>query len=245
MIIKFIQFILVISLSINLLGAQDIEDKSVTKQIWLDYNPSFSLTEKLDIYGDIGARTIFPNEWYRFIIGPSFRYTLPKWILKNYYFNHGLHFGIRLFYTVNKDFSDRLEIRPFQGYRIAWPNRPRIILQHYVRLEERFDIQLSNWSNEFGLRIRYMAELILRLKGDWIPINDGVFVSFSIELFWNLSGVKQFNDVVRIIPGIGYEFSEDWQAAFHIGYFYTRNTVEDVFATNDIVFRFRLYHKLN
>ena len=33
-----------------LLYAQEIEDKSITQQIWLDYNPTYSLSEKVDIY---------------------------------------------------------------------------------------------------------------------------------------------------------------------------------------------------
>ena len=63
--------------------AQDVDEKITTEQIWLDYNPSFPLSESLDVYGDIGARTVFPNEWYRFVIGPSIRYKFPKLILKH------------------------------------------------------------------------------------------------------------------------------------------------------------------
>ena len=226
-----------------LLYAQDVKDKSTTEQIWLDYNPAYSLSEKLDLYGDIGARTVFPNEWYRFIVGPSVRYKRPNLILKKLYYKEELHFGIRFFFTANKDFSNRLEIRPFQGYKLSWPNRPRIVLQHYVRLEERFDIETSNWINTFGLRVRYRAKLILKFKGDWVSFNDGLYLPVSMELFWNLKGVQQFNDVVRITPGIGYKISPIWKAEFDFSYHYTRNTVEDDFATNDIVFRLRVFHK--
>ena len=228
-----------------LLYAQDVEDKSTTEQIWLDYNPAYSLSERVDLYGDLGARTVFPNEWYRFVVGPSVRDNPPKLILKKLNYKEELHFGIRFFFTANKSFPNRLEIRPFQGYRLAWPNRPRIVLHHYVRLEERFDIETTNWINTFGLRVRYMAELMLKFKGDWISFNEGLYLPVSLEFFWNLIGVQQFNDVVRITPGIGYEFSELWRAEFDLSYHYTRNTVEDNFATNDIVFRFRLFHKLH
>ena len=225
--------------------AQDVDEKITTEQIWLDYNPSFPLSERLDAYGDVGARTVFPNEWYRFVIGPSIRYKFPKLILKEFHYKEELHFGIRFFFTANKSFSNRLEIRPFQGYRLAWPDRPRIVIRHYVRLEERFDIETTNWINTFGLRVRYMAELTLKFKGDLISFNDGLYLPVSLELFWNLIGTKQFNDVVRILPGIGYEISPDTKVSFNVGYFYTRNTVENNFATNDIVFRLRLFHKLH
>ena len=244
MIIKRIQLSLLFFLSGYLLYAQDIENNSITEQIWLEYNPTFSLSEKVDLYGDIGARTVFPNEWYRFIVGPSIRYLRPNSKYKKLYYQGELHAGIRFFFTANKEVSNRFEIRPFQGYKLSWPNRPRIVLQHYVRLEERFDIETSNWTNTFGLRVRYRAKLTLKFKGDWISFNDGLFLPVSIEAFWNLKGAEQFNDVVRITPGIGYEFSELWRAELNFSYHYTRDTVEENFATNDFVFGLKVFHTL-
>lgn len=225
--------------------AQEIEGNITTEQIWLDYNPLFSISDKFDIYGDIAARTVFPNEWYRFVIGPSLRYKYLKLIFKKLYYKEELHFGIRFFFTVNKRFHNRLEIRPFQGYRLVWPNRPKISIQHYVRLEERFDMETSNWISTFGLRLRYMIELKLKLKRDLNSFTDGLYFPVSMEFFWNLKGVQQFNDVIRITPGVGYEFSKIWKAEFDLSYHYTRNTIKDNFATNDIVFRFRVFHTLN
>ena len=190
MIKKNTRLLLLLIFSGYLLNAQDAKDISTTEQIWLDYNPDFSISEKVDVYGDIGARTVFPNEWYRFVVGPSVRYKRPKLILKELYYKEELHFGIRFFFTANKNFSNRIEIRPFQGYRLAWPNRPRIVLQHYVRLEERFDIETSNWINTFGLRVRYMAELMFKFKGDWLSFNDGLYLPISIEHRFSLCHAK-------------------------------------------------------
>ncbi|MDB4584052.1 hypothetical protein N9164_12930 [Draconibacterium sp.] len=89
------------------------------------------------------------------------------------------------------------------------------------------------------------AWLTLKFKGDWLSFNDGLYLPVSIEYFQNLKGTEQFNDVVRGGPGIGYEFSELWKVEFDLSYHYTKNTVEDNFATNDFVFRFRLFHKLH
>ena len=244
MIKKNIWLSLFLIFSVYSLYAQDVEDKSITNQIWLDYNPDFSLSEKVDLYGDIGARTLFPNEWNRYVFRPVLKYQMPKLFFENLYSKEELHAGIGFFLTDNKNSANRLEIRPFQGYRLTWPNRPRIVLQHYIRLEERFDIEIPKWINTFGLRVRYRAELILKLKGDWLSFNDGLYLPVRMELFWNLKGSEQFNDVVRITPGIGYEFSPAWKAEFDLSYHYTRNTVEDNFATNDIVFRFRVFHRL-
>ena len=157
----------------------------------------------------------------------------------------GLYSNLSKFGILVKSESNRLEIRPFQGFKLMWPNRPRIIIQHYVRLEERFEINTANWENTFGLRIRYQAEMIFFLKGDWLSFNKGFYIPVSLELFWNLIGTKQFNDAARIIPGIGREFTSKWKGELLIGYYYTRNTVEDVFGTNDLVLRIRVYHKFS
>ena len=239
-----IRFTLLLFFSGGLLYSQEIEDKSITEQIWVDYNWSSPVSDRLSIYGDVAVRTVFPNEWYRFAIGPSARYIRPKFIFKQLYYKEELHAGLRLFFTFNRDNSNRLEIRPFQGYKLSWPNRPYIIINHYFRLEERFDIETARWVNTFGLRFRYMGELILKFKGSWLAFGKGLYLPVNIELFWNLIGTKQFNDAARIMPGLGYVFPKNWRAEVQIGYHYSRNTVQDVFSTNDFVFRLRIFHNL-
>ena len=108
-------------------------------------------------------------------------------IFNKLYYKEELHFGIKFYFTANKNFPNRLEIRLFQGYKLYWPNRPRIVLQHYVRLEERFDIEFK-WINTFGLKVRYRAKLTLKFKGDWLSFNDGLYLPVSMEVFWNLKG---------------------------------------------------------
>lgn len=232
-------------LSLNTYAQDTISNNIITEQIWIDYNSSYKLSEKVVLYGDIGARTLSPHEWNRFVIRPSISYKLPQLFSQNLYFDTELHGGIGFFFTNNLSEPNRLEIRPFQGFKLMWPNRPRIRIQHYVRLEERFDINTTSWENTFGLRFRYQAEMTFFLKGDWFSFNKGFYIPVSLELFWNLIGTKQFNDAVRIIPGVGYEFSSKWKGELHIGYHYTRNTVEDVFSTNDLVLRIRVYHKFS
>ena len=152
--------------------------------------------------------------------------------------------GVSFFFTFNVDTSNRFEIRPFQGYKLDWSDRERIRLRHYVHLEERFDINTQYWENTFGLRIRYLAELTIKLQGDLVEFRKGVYIPISVELFWNLIGTRQFNDNLRFSPGIGYMFSEKWKGEFHLAYHYTRNTVGEDFATNDIVYRLRVFYRI-
>ncbi len=35
----------------------------VNHQFWVDYNPKWKLSERLELYGKIGAKSNQPNEW--------------------------------------------------------------------------------------------------------------------------------------------------------------------------------------
>ena len=152
--------------------------------------------------------------------------------------------GIGFFYTSNFNAPNRLEIRPFQGFRLDWPDRKKIRIRHSVKVEERFELTTDDWKNTFGVRLRYLAELTIRLQGDLIKFNKGIFLPVSAELFWNLIGTNQFNDHARIGSGIGYSFSDMWSAEIFTSYHYTRNTVEEDFNTNDIVYRLRAFYRI-
>ena len=193
--------------SSNAFSQSVLEENSMTNQFWTYINLSYRLSGRWDLYGEMDFRTIAPHEWNRYVVRPSIRYQAPKLIPKNLKYKEELNAGIGFFYTSNYGGSNRLEIRPFQGFRIDWPDRTRLRIRHYVRLEERFDINTNNWKNTFGLRLRYLVELTFKLQGDLIKFNKGVYLPNSIELFWNLIGARQFNDHLRIYSGIGYSLS--------------------------------------
>jgi hypothetical protein len=242
---KILCVLMPLILSTNLLLAQnDPEQGSITNQFWADFNLSCSLSERWDFYGDMSFRTLVPNEWDRYGIRPSVRFQVPKLLFKDLKYNEELHAGIAFFFTSNSDYANRLEIQPFQGFRLDWPDRPRLRIRHYLRMEERFDMNTRNWKNTFGLRLRYLAEVTIRLQGDWFKHNKGVYLPTSVELFWNLIGARQFNDHLRVYAGLGNTFLEKLTCEFHLGYHYSRNTIVGDFNTNDIVYRVRTYYRL-
>ena len=241
---RFLFFIIFMFLLVTheIFGQIETEEP-VTKQFWIDFNPSYPISEKVELYGSIGVRTIDPNVWNRFLVTPSVKYKRPKLILKKLQYKEELHGGIGFFYTANRHLADKLEIRPFQAYSLTWPNRDRIAIKHYLKLEERFELNTSNWVNTFGLRLRYTASITLRFQGDLWQYGKGFYIPVSVELFWNIKETIQFNDVVRLTAGIGYEINPSWKTAFSVGYDYTRNTIGEGFHTNNILFRFRVYYK--
>ncbi len=225
--------------------AQDENENQVTNQFWFDFNPSHKISEKVGVYGSVGFRTISPHAWNRYWLKPAVKYKRPKFMLKKLKYKEELHGGIEMYFTDNKGSVDRLEISPFQAYQLSWPNRTRIEIKHFVKLEERFEIETDDWINTFGLRLSYEASLIIKFQGDVWNYGKGFYIPVSAKFYWNLIGTKQFNDKVRIMPGIGYNISPVWKVVFLVGYNYARNTVEDDFHTNDIIYRLRVYYKIN
>lgn len=240
-----LRFMLVfVAICMYVQGYSQEKTSTVTKQLWLDYNPNFRLSNRAKMYVPFGYRTNFPNFWDRVFIEPQVKYDWPRLVLKNLKYKEQLVGGLGVFYTFNKYDHNRLELRPYQGYSISAPNRIRFVIKHYIRLEERFELDMHNWENTFGLRFRYIASVTFKFQGDLWEKGKGFYIPLSGEFFWNLIGTKQFNDKFRFTPGIGKTFSDNWKAAFFVGYNYTRNTIKENFHTNDIIFRFRVYHTL-
>lgn len=211
-------------------------------QVWPDYNPSYLINNKTSIYGDVGVRTIFPRVWHRAILRPSIRYDLITFNeKKDRYRTWQLHGGIGFFYTHNLEATDVLEIRPFQGLRVRIPNRDRFQLVHYVRFEERIEVGLDNTGSEFSMRARYMVGNDFYFPGKFFM--KGFYLPLYAEFFINLKRGAQFNDVIRLTPGLGYSPSQKWKFQFDLSYHRTRDTAEEGFKTNDIVLRLRVYQR--
>ena len=220
------------------------ESTNVTQQIWLDFNPSFALSDRYTVYGDLDARTVFPNAWYRFVAGLALKYNKPKIFFKKASYHEEIHVGLRLFYTHNKYQDDRFEIRFFQGYALRWPFTRAIRWDNYLRLEERLDLDQSDKTYKFGLRVRWLTSIFYTFQGTHWKANKGTFIMFAAEVFATVINTNQFNDLLRVTGAIGRNFNDEWSAQFDLGFFLTRQTVENKFQTNDIIFRLRAYYKI-
>lgn len=217
---------------------------TVTNQFWTDYNLAIKTSERFSVHTPVGYRTIAPHTWDRFYINPHVRYDWPRLILKNMNFKEQLLGGVGIYYTVNQQQSNQLEIRPFQGYSLSAPNWKYFVLKHYLRLEERFELNTDDWENTFGIRLRYSATATLRFQGDFWSRGKGFYLPASAEFFWNMKQTKQFNDKVRLNLGLGKSFANNWKLAFLVGYNYSRQNVGESFHTNDIIYRLRCYYTI-
>ena len=222
------------------------EDSSIktTQQFWFDYNQKWQLSERVSIGGPIGIKTISTDAWNRYYIKPELVYKMPKMMLKKLKYNEELRGGIEFYYNQNRNGVDVIEITPFQGYSLTWPNRKRLAIRHYLKLRERFQLDTKDWHNKFGLKLSYELSFTFKFHGEVWQYGNGFYLPVSLKFYWNLIDAAVFNNVFRITPGLGYQFSKEWKAAFLIGYNRTRNGVDEQFQTNDIIYRLRIYHTI-
>ena len=222
-----------------------LEDNDFTNQLWVSYDLSFKMSELTDFSTELGYKTIWPEVWNRYYFKPTFKFNIPKFMLKKMKYREVLSAGIAFYYTDNFYDDNRLEIRPFQGYLLDWPDWTHFRIRHYFRLEERFDLNTSDWVNTFGLRFRYLLDLTFKLQGDIVPDAKGIYIPINVEFFWNLIGTKQFNDVMRTNIGVGNAWSNRLRTELLFGYQKSRNTTAEDFSTNDVIYQLKIFHKID
>jgi len=236
--------LIILFLSIHVAQAQESTQSTVTNQIWIDFNPSYKISERFDFIGKVGAKSVYPKSWYKVYTTTEISYSIPKNIFKKLKYNERVYAGVDFYYVFFIDLPDVIEISPYQGYTLTWPNRERLDLKHNAELGQRFQWGVEDWDYSFGLKLSYEATIVFKFKGDLWAHGKGFFLSASAKFWWNLIAATVFNDVVRITPGIGYQINPYWNTAFYIGYNYTRNLSSEEFSTDNIIYRLRLYYTI-
>ncbi|WKK67602.1 DUF2490 domain-containing protein [Lutimonas zeaxanthinifaciens] len=225
---------------------EDPVNANVNRQFWLDFNTRRSLDSIHELSGFVGYRSISPHLFDKFLVVPTYNIIhtkSPKFMNLDKPLISSFHLGAGLYYTNNKYEPDNFEFRLMQGLKFFLPSIDMIPLKNYVRLEERFQKTFdgSYWNASF--RFRYKISTVIEWKKHLFSFNKGLYIPMSVEFFFNLKKADRFNDVIRITPGLGYKFNEEWKAEFYVSYHYSQNTSEDDDSTNDFVFRLRIYKK--
>ena len=200
-------FIVVILFAATPLLGQETSTSTVNNQLWLDFNPKWQITDRLDVRGKVGAKSNYPRVWRKLYTTAEISYAIPKNIFKKLQYKERAYAGIDFYYVFFIDLPDVIEISPYQGYTLTWPNRKRLDLRHNVELGQRFQWGVTDWDFSFGLKLSYEATFVLKFKGDLWEYGKGFFLSASAKFWWNLISTTIFNDVVRI--------TRDGEATFH------------------------------
>ena len=148
--LRFLTLLTTILLSLQLHGTEE-----TGKQIWLDVNPRWYSKDDLKVTGVFGVRQSLNNiEWTKYVVKPSVAYSL----------SHGFDIGagLGMNYTENIDVSipDRFAVIPFQGLNYVYLLNKKWKLNAYLRLEEKFDYDTTDWDSLNSLRIRLRLRAI-------------------------------------------------------------------------------------
>jgi hypothetical protein len=229
---------------LNFSYAQSSSD-DVTQQIWLDYNPQWDLNESYTLYSSFGGRTIIPHSWTKAYITAAVRFA-PETLFN--IFNKSqqqLHGGFSVFYTLNENNPNQIELRPFEGYKISWPDVDRVQFTHFFRLEERFIFTTGESDFDFELRARYKIEAIFHKTNHLVDFANGFYFPISVEFLINLYSTEEFNDGIRITPGLGYSSESNlWKFQFDLTYQYADKAEAGSFTKNTIIYRLRFYQSI-
>jgi len=229
---------------LNIVYAQSSDDE-VTQQIWIDYNPQWDLNERYTLYGSLGGRTIVPYSWTKVFFTAAVRYAPdPLFDIFNK-LQREVHLGLNFYYTFNEDKANQIELRPFQGYKISWPNLEQLKVSHTLRLDERFIFTIGEDDFNFDLIARYKIEAIFHRTKQLVDFADGLYFPISVEFFIKLYSNEQYNDAIRVTPGLGYASdSEHWKIQFDLSYQYADNADAGSFTKNTIIYRLRFFQAI-
>ena len=230
-------FLIVISIPILVTSGS-----SADFQTWSDIATIYKFSNNWRYDGDQGIRGVLSDSDFTLLyFRPSVRYRAKSWFT--------VHGGIRFFRSFNDDNDDTFEIGPWQGLRFAWPMIGRYAVSHYLRLEERMVWQTEG-ERDFDFTVRSRYQLGVRSPNYDILFKNGIYLSGSIELFWNLddSFNDNFVDRIRYDIGVGTKVSDAWRVELRYVLQDGRaieDLFSDIFDSEEHILRLRLFYTFN
>ena len=208
-------------------------------QTWSDIATIYKFSDRWRYDGDQGVRGVLSDSDFTLVyFRPSVRYRVKPWFT--------VHGGIRFFKTFIDDNDDTFEIGPWQGLRFVWPKIGSYAVSHYLRLEERMVWQTEG-ERDFDFTVRGRYQLGVRSPNYDILVKNGIYLTGSVELFWNLE--NQISDRVlnriRYDIGVGTEVSDAWRVELHYVLQDGReieDLFQDLFSSEEHILRLRLFY---
>ncbi|MGA9237936.1 DUF2490 domain-containing protein [Robiginitalea sp.] len=223
------------------------QEVQVNEQAWLDYNFKSLTNNSRFLSTQVGFRTINPSVYNRFLVISTLNLRAKRWFKSKKEDSEPLirsyHLGTGTIYTRNYNETDNFEIRFIQGVKFNIPTIKDFKLYNYTRLEERFQTAFDGDGWESGFRLRHRVSIAISWKKHYLNFTKGLYFPISAEIFFNLKKADQFNDVLRLSPGIGYKFESGLKLELYTIYNLSRNITETNDASNDFILRLRIYRK--
>lgn len=244
-IVLFFLFIFLISTTIYGQDSLVNQNIKVNGQLWLDYNFKNVIKSDKALQTQIAFRKIFPDVFNRFLAVSTLDIpheksigflNLKKPIIQSFQLGSGL------IYTQNYDTKDNLEFRLFQGFKYEIPTIKSVTLYNYIRFEQRFQTNFSNSGWTSGFRLRYRLSTVLDYKKHVTDFVDGFYIPLSMEVFFTLKKTDRYNDLIRLEPGLGYKFKNNWKFELFLIFNETKNSTSTNSSSSDFILRLRVFN---
>ena len=187
--------------------AQPVDDENT--QVSLGYEYRRLIKERLRGFGDLIYEERADSEFFRasqaeLSTTGGVSYDAAKRIR--------VEGGLGLYYVYRSALADTFETRLWQAASFDWPYSPgavrRFVLQHRLRLEERFR-KTEDW--DFALRFRYRLSFAIPLNrytveagAFYIPLKAEFFVPLGDDI------EELFTKRTRFTAGLGYVVDKSW-----------------------------------
>jgi hypothetical protein len=155
------------------------DDPVSTTQIWLFWHYNHFFKPGFRYIHDIGYRQeMLRDAWYRIHYRPGVQYSVGSIV--------DLTGGVGFWYTFQNVLPNSLEIRPWQGVKLNWPHLGRIDFDHYLRIEQRFNLYMeSGESWTFAIRGRYRFNFTIPINNKGI-MDKTLFAKINAEFIMDM-----------------------------------------------------------
>lgn len=229
MILKTRFFILLISLTAPLIGSAQ------SNQVWGAIELTKNVSDPWDIAHTVSWRqSVGEMAWRRALAQTSAIYSVG--IFKF------MGTGAVYYTTAHKD-PDLLEIRPWQGVAAKFPDWKRMELVHFLRFEERFQLEEGDWS--FSPRVRYEASTRIAISHK--TLSDATWYLYgALEWLNNFNKPldERFANTRASSAGIGHRFSQKSRLEAIYEADVTDNVREDILDVDVRIVRIRWLKEL-
>jgi hypothetical protein len=217
---------------------------SQNPQVWIDLFGYKEFGKSWEYEANPGySKLIAPQGWTDVYFCNTASWQVNKW-----YMAEG---SLELHYTFDPADQNSIEVRPWLGQKIIYPEFIKAIHLDkpffYVRLDQRFLWYPESDASETKTRFRP------RIGGKFLLNNTSLksktfYIPWYIESFINLNGEasERYASRSRKFVGLGYVFNPKWRLEIDYLSQHARNTFEDKFVKTDNIIWLQLkYYWIN
>jgi hypothetical protein len=139
-----------------------------------------------------------------------------------------LHVAIDFRYTRYTELENTIEMRPWEGLQLHWPDIGRVRFDHFYRFEQRFHWKEGFERDKIALRSRYRLRMHIPLNNPRTT-DHTYFTRVSAEAFipHGETFEETYASTFRLGLALGYNQNNKWR--YHLNSYLDRgrNTVED------------------